>query len=271
MTGTALDLERNRERVSLEAMQPVPTDLADLTDAEFEGGLKRVKVRQERMARILKESLVEGAHYGNPETNGRKAFKKPILFKAGAEELRTLMRFYLERVKDDVVIATPDFCSVTVTLGIFDRFRRLLAVKAGACTTAEKRFQRFDGKGPTWKDAREELHNCTAMAEKRAGGLVTCEVTGATAFFANAETMDEVLEGQEDTVITPWSAAEKKEVYAEAAAAGIGRNAFAKLVMKTLGRAQVGTGIDVAKLRDAIKAYGADPAPVDEPREPGED
>lgn len=260
----ALELERSREAATLARLNERPADLSDLSDAAFEDGLRRVKLAQARMSRLLSEALVEDAHFGNPKTkSGKPAFKKPILLKAGAEEIRRLMRYHLRRVEPDQIVQTSEYVSVIVTLGIYDSFDRLLAVKSAACTTKEKRFLKFDGSGPIFTDAREELHNCVAMAEKRCGSLLTCEVSGATAFFANAETMSDALE-EEDQVVSPWTAEEKKVTYAEAAAAGIGRSAFAALVMKTLGRAQVGTGEDVKKLRDAIKAQGADAEPTDE-------
>ncbi len=180
----SLDVERFEKTQDLAAMKG--RDLADLTDPEFEEGKRRLKTVQRRMQEILETALIENAHFGNPtDSNGRQAFKKPILFKAGAEELRRLLRLTLRRMAPDDVIAEADYVAVTVELGIFDGSGRLLATRRASCTTKEKRFKKFDSSGGwTYEDAREKLHDCTAMAEKRAGNLLTCEVSGATAFFA---------------------------------------------------------------------------------------
>ena len=247
--GVIAELDERRRLVT-EAMSDVKgKDLADLTESEYKEGIRRVKLVQARMQEILAEVLVKDAHFGNP----KNAFKTPILYKGGAEELRRLMRLTLRRVAPDEIIAEPDFCSVVVSVGIFDAVGRLLATRRAACTTKEKRFKKFDGAGWTYDDAREMLHNCMAMAEKRAGGLLTCEVSGATAFFSNGETMEEALE--DDKPIKPWTSEEKQIVYAAAAKKRMGRNAIAKLVMDTLGTATVGTGDDVEMLLAAINAW----------------
>lgn len=257
------DMIQEREERAMVALTPEGPgkDLADLTDAEFNAGLERLQTVQRRIRRLLETALVEGGHYGNPkDSRGRVAFKKPILYKAGAEELRRLLRYTLRRVEpDEVTIQAPSaddtfgFVSVVVLLGIYDATGRLLAVRAAACNTKEPRFRKYDGSGWIYQDAREQLHNCIAMAEKRAGALLTCEASGATAFLANEEAMAEALD--EDKAMAPWTDGERTLVRQAAGRKGIGRRAFEELVHRTLGRDQIGTGPDVLSLLEAIEKY----------------
>jgi hypothetical protein len=240
----------NRRRAVTEALSDQRgKDLADLTDAEFLEGVRRVKLVQSRMQTLLQEVLVQEVHFGNPNN----AFKKPILLKAGAEELRRLMRLTVRRAEPDEIVSSAEFVSVVVTLGIYDAVGRLLGTHRAACTTKEKRFKKFNGQGWTFDDAREVLHDCLAMAEKRAASGLTCEVSGATGFFANAEAMAAELD--DDKVITPWTKEEKARVYETASKKKMSRNEIAALVLATLGRAQVGSGDDVDLLIAAIKTW----------------
>lgn len=244
----------DRESRALEAMKARGKDLADLSESEFEAGLQRLETVKARMMRILDVALVKDAHYGNPkDKNGREAFKKPILYQAGAQELRRLMRLNVSRTKDDEIISTPEYCQAVVTLGIYDSGGRYICERKGACSSVEKRFKRFDGKGWIYDDAREVLHVVVAMAEKRAAGLLTLEASGATAFLANGEEMQDAL-AEDEKPISPWSDEEKKQCYAAAAKRGVGRDAFAALVLKTLGRATVGSE-DVPRVLAAIAAW----------------
>lgn len=264
--GTAAlprELDEQRFLATQEQLAGPGKDLADLSDAEFELGLERLKKVQVRIKRLLETALVEGGHYGNPETgNGRKAFKKPILYKAGAEELRRLMRYSLHRVVPDEITVVPPsdaeplgYVAVVVELGVYDTVGRKLASKRAACTTKEGRFRTFDGKGWIYKDAREKLHDCLSMAEKRAGSQATSEASGATAFLANGEEMEEALD--DDRPITPWTDAERAKVREAAQNKGLGRRSFEELVHRTLGRSQIGSGPDVVNILSAI-----DPAPA---------
>lgn len=262
-TGEVMTVDQRREATTIAVMNSRGKDLAEMTDAEFDLGLVRLKTVQLRMHRVLDTALVDGAHYGNPkDKSGRDAFKKPMLYKAGAEELRRLMKLRLTRTKPDDVIATAEYVEARVTLGVVDAAGRFLCEKAGACSSKEKRFQKFGEKGGwIYDDAREVLHVVIAMAEKRAGSLVTLEASGATAFLSNAEEMVESLE--EDKPIIPWSDEEKQQCYDLAAKKSVGRKAFAKLVLDTLGRREVGTGDDVKQLLAAIEAF-MPPAPKQE-------
>lgn len=248
----ALALDHQREAATLALRDQARTDLADISEEEFGRGLERLKLRQTRMRRILETALEPDVHFGNPkDKNGKGVFEKPILYQAGAQELRNLLGLTLVKLEANTEVIEGDFVSVTVHMGIQDRVGRLVAVRDANCNTAEKRFQRYDGKGPIWKDAREKMHDCVAMAEKRAGNLLTLEASGATGFFSS----DDVPDGEEDDIITPWSAEEKKLCYETASGKGIGRKAFAELTLKTLGRDQVGTGEDVRQLLAAIAAW----------------
>ncbi len=249
----AMELDERRRMVTEALSDLKGKDLADLSDAEFADGVRRLRLVQTRMNTILTEVLKEGAHFGNPkDSRGKEAFKKPILLKAGAEELRRLLRFTLRRVAEDEIVQSAEYVSVIVTIGIYDAAGRLIATRRASCTTKEKRFKKYDGNGWTYDDAREMLHNCLAMAEKRAGSLLTCEVSGATGFLANAEAMEDE---EDDTPITPWTADEKKHVYETAAKKKMNRNDIAKLVLETLGRAAVGSGDDVTLLLAAIASW----------------
>ncbi len=223
-------------------------DVATMQQADFEHGLVRVRTRQQRMQRILDEVMTDKVHYGNPNN----AFPRPILLKAGAEELRTFFRFTLRRL-DESRTVTKEYCEVVVRLGIFDSVGRLIAERSGACNTMEKRFEKRKGGGYTYLDAREKLHDCLTMAEKRAGTLLTCEATGASAFFANREGMDEALESAEGEVSPVWTDEERKRVYAAAREAGIATKIdMRNFVRDTLGRDRVETGDDVDQLLDAL-------------------
>jgi hypothetical protein len=245
-------LEHQREAATLALRDQARTDLADMSEEEFGRGLERLKLRQTRMRRILETALEPDVHFGNPkDRSGKGVFEKPILYQAGAQELRNLLGLTLVKLEPNTEVIQGDFVSVTVHMGIQDRVGRIAGVRDANCNTAEKRFQRYDGKGPIWKDAREKFHDCVAMAEKRAGNLLTLEASGATGFFSS----DDVPDGEADEVITPWSAEEKKLCYETASGKGIGRKAFAELILKTLGRDQVGTGEDVRQVLAAIAAW----------------
>lgn len=170
-------------------------DVANLSEEEFVRGLARIRVRQQRMQRVLDEVLIKDVHYGNPNN----AFTRPILLKPGAEELRQFFRFALKHVSEPQRVITPEYVEVVVRLGVYDHTGRLLAERSAACNTREKRFQRRGGNGYTYTDAREALHDCVAMAEKRAGTLLTLEVTGASAFFANREEFESALAHDSET------------------------------------------------------------------------
>jgi hypothetical protein len=229
-------------------------DLATLSDDEFEQGLAKIATRQKRMARILETVLVDGVHYGNPKTkDGREVFPKPILYQQGAEELRNLFRLRLRHVEDPRIIETAEYVSVTVTVAIEDSVGRLSAPRSGNCNTMERRFERKDGKGYTYKDAREMVHQCLAMAEKRAAAFSTKEVTGASAFFATQDEdamLQHLAEAETDE---PWTEEQRQKFYAEARAAGIKtKDQLAELVKEAIGEGEVGQK-DVPKLYEALE------------------
>jgi hypothetical protein len=163
--------------------------------------------------------LVENVHFGNP----KNAFKHPILMQAGAEELRRLMRL-TAREHDREIVATAEYCSCRVVIGIYGPTGAPLAVKEGACTSVEKRFARQDGGGFIYKDAREVLHNVIAMARKRAEVLATREASGATAFLAGEDEMEQALakaEEQKNPAERPWTVAQQDQVVNGMKAIGI--------------------------------------------------
>jgi hypothetical protein len=229
-------------------------DLATVSDEDFEQGLARIATRQKRMARILETVLVEEVHYGNPKTrDGREVFPKPILYQAGAEELRNLFRLRLRHVEAPRIIETAEYVSVTVMVAIEDTAGRLSAPRSGNCNTMEKRFERRDGKGFTYKDAREKVHECLAMAEKRAGALATKEITGANAFFASQDEdamRQHLAEAETDEPITEE---QRQKLYADCRAAGIKtKEQLADFVKDTIGEGEIGQK-DLDKLNEALE------------------
>lgn len=229
-------------------------DIANLSEEEFEQGLTKIQTRQKRMARILETVLVKDVHFGNPKTrDGRDVFPKPILYQQGAEELRNLFRLRLRHVDDPKIIETAEYVSVTVTVAIEDSAGRLSAPRSGNCNTMEKRFERRDGKGYTYKDAREMVHQCLAMAEKRAGTFATKEVTGANAFFATQDEdamLQHLAEAETDEPITDE---QRQKLYADCRAAGIKtKEQLAEFVKGTIGEGEIGQK-DLAKLYDALE------------------
>src|SRR3990167_7038172 len=101
--GSVAIRTRENERLSALAQTPI-TDLATMSDDAFEAALRRAKIAKQRVARILDEVLVNGAHYGNPVGyNGKPVFKKPICYQAGAELLETTFRLTVYSVGDDQV------------------------------------------------------------------------------------------------------------------------------------------------------------------------
>lgn len=225
-------------------------DLGEMTDEEFNNAVQTMERRTVRVKRIMETFLVVDVHYGNPKNEeGRKAFKKPILYQTGAQHLRGIFGYTPVYVLDPEVTLTAEFVSVRVTIALRDRNGRLSAPRSGVCTSHEKRFHKYNGKGFTWKDAREVYHDCMAMAEKRASGLSTIETLGLGGHF-------EVEDKKDDGVLEKWTPAEKSRVVDAAKAKGITtRGAFRQLLLDTLGREQVGSGEDVEKLLKAIAEW----------------
>lgn len=265
--GKSLSVDEQRFEKSQQILAQPGKDLADLTDDEFERGIRRIKTVQARMQKLLDEVLQENVHYGKEkDSRGNPVFKKPILKKAGAEEIRRLMRWTLRDMTTPEITRDEDgHQRVMVHLGVFDSLGHLMSSAQGVCHTAEPRFLRFDKKGFIYQDAREQLHNLTSMARKRAGVAATCEASGATAFFANREEMVDVVDADddEDTVITPWSDDERKEVFDLAISRGMGRKALESLTVDLFGRLKVSTGMEAKKLLAAVKDWvQRNPQPV---------
>lgn len=251
-----MDLAKRRQGASAEiADARAMFDLADLSDQEFERELDRMKTRLERIDRIIKTRLVEGVHYGIPkDKNGNpiKSIKKPFLYQPGAEELRSIYRLRLKSTATPIIEASKEYVSVTVTIGVFDSFGRLLAERSANCNSQEGRFEKWDKSGRIFTDAREVIHNCLSMAEKRAGVFATREATGASGNFSNPEEMEKALEeasAETGEAIEGWTEEEKTKIYRLTPKAGIKtREEFATFVLKTLGHEHISTGGDVEKL-----------------------
>lgn len=261
--AVAIDQQREEATRALIANKP-GFDVAAISDEEFEQGLERIRIRQQRMKRILETILVENVHYGNPKTrDGRPIFQRPILLQAGAEELRNLFRLRLRHVHNPAIVETPTYVSVTVTVAIEDGAGRLSAPRSGNCNTMEKRFERRDGKGYTYTDAREMVHQCLAMAEKRAAAFATKEVTGANAFFSALEE-DAMVRHLEEEAETdePWTDEQRQTFYREAMKAGLKtREQVQGFVESVIGPGAVGQK-DVDRLYQALEARKGAARPV---------
>lgn len=252
-------LELHREAATLALQNRPGFDIATISEEEFEEGLHRLQVRQRRMQRILDTVLIEGVHYGNPkDRNGRSVFKKPMLLQPGMEELQKLFRLTPRHAQAPIIEFSESFASVTVTIDLQDSAGRTVATRSGSCNTLEKRFEGKSG-GYTYKDAREMVHNCLTMAEKRALKLAVSAATGATAFFAAEEEMEKALE-EDVPEIVPWTPDEVSQVVKAAAKAGLKTKTELKEFIKhTLGRDEVGTGADVQALLEAMTRRGVQP------------
>lgn len=256
-------------------------DIANLSEEEFEQGLERLRIRQKRMKRIYDTNLVPGVHYGNPDN----AWSKPRLLKAGAEELANLCRLSPRLMGQPDVILTKEFCSVTIRMGLADSKGNFVGERHAHCNSMEKRFKKRGGAGFTWADARETMHDCYSMAEKRAFVASVLAATGLEGFLSNGETYNKALAaGQEDREAVarqgatkdeakPMERAEMNELYKLALAAGISdRFQWGQFVEDTLGTRFVGVS-DGPKLRAALSEMaGPKPAatePVAKQEEPG--
>jgi hypothetical protein len=249
-------LERQREEAGFGLVERKQFDVANLTDAEFDASLERVTLRQKRMARILETVLKDGIHYGTE----KGAFRKPILKKAGQEELRNLFRLQLVHTAPPIITQSEDFVSVVCTCAVMDGAGRILAPHVGGCNSREKRFKAKGG-GWTYTDARETLNDCLAFAEKRAANRATMEVTGATAFLANEEEMDAAM--AEDAVVEiPWTAEDKTAFAKAAKAKGLKQDQMMQLLKDVLGTTGAGEvraayQSDTPKVMAAIEAWRA--------------
>jgi hypothetical protein len=223
-------------------------DIAHLTDDQFEDGLRRIKVRFERMERILATALQIDKHYGVPVgRDGRPAFKKPFLYMSGAEELRNCFGLKCRDFKPAEIIQTKEWTSVTTFTILEDRAGRMVAPRGGNCNTLEGRF-RAQGGGWTYADAREKLHDCIAMSEKRSAKLSTSEATGATGFFVSeAELAKGIAAGLElqgldtddkpEDLLKPWTQEQREMVLLAAETAGIKtRGDLRKMLTLVCGR-----------------------------------
>lgn len=248
-SGTAVQqIEQKRWEVTQDILGQPGRGLADLSEPEFVAGLERVKKAHERMQRIIRESLVKGVHYDNP--NG--AFPRDILTKSGSGMLTRLCRLTARPVGEVLTIATEEWVSVTAEIALYDSMGRVVGYEIGNCNTREARFRKRNGRDWTYNDPREKLHECLMMARKRATSAAVLTATGADAFFANEELIAEALE---DRPLDKWTTAERQAVINAAHAAGMNRREFNDLIVRELGRKEVGTGAEVQQLLDAIKKW----------------
>lgn len=279
-----------REEATALVQQSAIADLADMSEVDFNKALERAKVARQRVEHILDHVLIPGAHFGNPEVDGKKAFKHPILFLAGAEALVTMFRLQIVEVmgKDRETIIVPPtldattgktldpgFVSITVTYGISMASGAITVQTTTNCNSREKRFRRFSGQQKwTYEDARETIHDCLSIAIKRAVVRLVRGALGLTPWLATEEEMEAAADREAKKLLTePWTKADRERVYAEARKAGIDtKGKFAAFVQATLGRSEVGQGEDVAKLLLALKTpTPSEHDPLDEDEDEDED
>ena len=262
-------LEHSREQASMKLLEQKSFDIADIPEDVFKTGLERIQRRQARLQQIIGTVMIKGAHYGNPNN----AFKKDILYKAGAEELRETFRLKAKTLAEDAQV-TAEFVSVTVTVGLFDLTGRQVAEETANCNSLEPRFRKFDKSGPTYQDARETIDNCTAMALKRARSRATMAATGASAFFANEDDMEAGLEARvKGDEPERWSDEARKKFMDDARAAGVkSRRDLEALITKALGGERPVLVTDIPKLYEVLttrKQEKAEGKPAEEkPEEP---
>lgn len=246
-------------------------DLADMSEPEFEAALARADKARRRVERILDNMLIPGAHYGNP----KNAFQHPILKLAGAEVLETNFRLTIYAPTtggttdrdvtiipptygiDGKTILDPGWVSVTLSRGIMAPDGSRIGITTANCNSREKRFKKHGSSSTekfTYQDARETLHDCLSIAEKRCKVRLVRGALGLTAWLESEEEMEASV-AEEDTPTELWTEVEKKSVYDAAQKKGLGRRALTALVQDTLGRTQVGAGADVTKLLAAIEAW----------------
>lgn len=230
-------------------------DIATIDERQFEERLKLIKVRQERMRKVIAQVLTEGLHYGNPilyERDGatpkvdadgkpKRAFDQPILLNPGASELRNFFKISVREVEPTQRVVTKEFCSCHVVVGAFDSIGNLLGTAIASCNSKEPRFR--------FNDAREQLNNIEKQAFKRAANQITAQVTGADAFFYT----EDKLEATTAAGRQPWSKEEREEIVALAKQKGVtSKELWGELLEATLGRDKVYAGDDVKELRAAI-------------------
>jgi hypothetical protein len=251
--STSRELQLQRAEAHQDFMSQPGKTLADLSDDEFEEGLRRVALMHDRVEKAFETVLKEGVHYGNPEENGQKKFKRPMLYEVGAQVLRGVVRLSVRHMERSPTIEqSGEHVTVVVHMGIFDAVGRLIATRAAACDTTEEFFRTADGAGWLYQDARSEIHRCLTTAEKRCGTLLTKEATGATEFFTNEEQIPCADEGHELARMTDD---EKRTIVAAALARRMNRGQLEKLIVDTLGRLQVGTGAEVKRVLDQVAAW----------------
>ncbi len=220
-------------------------DVANLSDEEFQRGLDKVLLRQKRMQKLIGTLLRPDVHFGNPND----AFERDILLDPGASELRNFFRLTAKLIELPVRAESSVYCSVSVTVGLFDSLGRLVGTAIGNCNTMEKRFMKRNGQGATYTDAREKVNDCEQMAFKRAANKITAKVTGADAFFSSEEELDRAMEE-----LPLWTEEEKKKIYGAARRKGItDKDSFAKVVKRILGKDIVCAGEEAKMLLNEIE------------------
>jgi len=188
--------------MSASMCDPKIGDLADMTDEAFAQALERGKTAELRAGRILREILIENAHYGNPKgVDGQPMYPHPILYLGGAEKLIKSFRLSLFAIAPDREtevlapardftgsIIDPGYVSVTVYRGISVP-NGVVSEHASNCNSREPRFEGADNDRWRYEDAREVLNECIAIARKRCKVHLVCDVLGLRPWLHTEEEM----------------------------------------------------------------------------------
>ena len=284
--SVALELDHRREAATL-ALREQQADLAEISDQEFERRLASAKRGYERMQRIFAELMVDGVHYGTKDQRGRNVFKSPDLTQAGVQLLERQFRLTPELLGEPLEIVRPDFVSVTATVQVRDGAGRICAVRGASCTSQEARFferprskgfqdqaappigddeapidtatdaeVRADKRGkPLYVDAREVLHQCRTMAEKRARKLAVADATQWSAFQKDRSRA--AIEAAMKAGARPWTQDEFRQVMKASERAGIKKKSELKaLIEKTVAHPEPPlSGDEVVRVLAALAVY----------------
>jgi len=258
------DLQKERESRSLALLdERNGWALERLTDDEFTRLLQLDQVREERIKKIIANRLQEGVHYGKVT-----GIDRPFAWEPAADEIGKLFRLSFVLSSDPLIYRDGEYVEATVAGFVRDLSGRPLATAVRSCCTAERRFRKGGEGKPKFKDARECVNEVVSMATKRAKVAAMLAAAGAKPFFASPELL-EAEEAEVISSITPWTEDEKTKVYRAVKDIGIKTaGEFAKFATEVLGRTEIGTGEDVARLMAEVEVrkFGKG-APTEKPAE----
>ena len=238
----SMAIARRREEGNLEVLATREAfALERLSDDEFKHALELAKTKQRRVKQVVMNLLEEDVHYGKVP-----GIPKPFAWQGAGDEIRRIYRWAARPSGPAHVEQSQEYVSAIVTVGVFDNVGNLLLERSASCNTREKRFKNQKSGAWSYVDAREKLHECITMAEKRATLKCTLAAAGATTYFANPDGLD-----AEDT--PPWTPEEKSAFQKAAAKAGIKSGAqLQTFVITTLGAERPVLQSDIPRLYEGL-------------------